>query len=73
MTGSSSFPTVNPIQAKKSGAPDAFVAELNATASSIYFSTYLGGSSYEEATGIAVDPSANVYITGHTKSTDFPC
>jgi hypothetical protein len=35
------------------------------------FSTYLGGSDWDEGRGIAIDNSENVYITGHTGSMDF--
>jgi hypothetical protein len=52
--------------------PDAFVAKLNPTApSQLQFSTYLGGSQTDSGTGIAVDTSGNVYITGTTNSPDF--
>jgi len=60
VTSSSSFPMVSPIQATKSGGPDAFVAELNATASALIFSTFLGGSSFDQASAIAVDTSGNM-------------
>ncbi len=36
------------------------------------FSTYLGGTSYDEAQDIAVDQTGSVYVTGRTYSTDFP-
>jgi hypothetical protein len=36
------------------------------------YSTYLGGTDLNYATGIAVDASGNTYITGYTSSVDFP-
>lgn len=38
----------------------------------LVYSTYLGGSTEDEALGIAVDASGNTYITGSTSSADFP-
>jgi hypothetical protein len=76
MTGSTDFPTVDPIQATNKaaamGEPTAFVAKLNASGSALVYSTYLGGSNEDEAYGIAADPSGNAYVTGMTGSTDFP-
>jgi hypothetical protein len=66
------FPTVNPTQAQNAGFYDAFVCVLNASGSSLDFSTYLGGSLDEVGHGISVDPSGNVYVTGGTFSLDFP-
>jgi hypothetical protein len=75
-TDSSNFPTVNPTQGFNGcscgTAFDAFVFELNPSGSSLLFSTYLGGSSDDEAEGVAVDSSGNVYVTGATESDDFP-
>jgi hypothetical protein len=51
---------------------DAFITKLNPTGSGILFSTYLGGTGDDGATGIAVDLSGNVWLRGNTKSTDFP-
>lgn len=38
----------------------------------LVYSTYLGGTDYNYATGIAVDASGYTYITGYTSSVDFP-
>lgn len=77
ITASINFPTVSPLQASKSVSSDSndydmFVTKLNATGTAIIYSTYLGGSSYEEAPGIAVDFWGNSYIAGTTGSADFP-
>jgi hypothetical protein len=76
-TLSTDFPTVNPIQANLAtgsfgAANDAFVAEIKADGSGLVYSTYLGGTGDDRATGIAVDPTGAVYVCGFTSSTDFP-
>jgi hypothetical protein len=49
---------------------DAFVSRLDTNG--VRFSgTYLGGSTIDLGTGIAVDSSGYVYVTGYTNSTDF--
>lgn len=61
--------------ANSSGALDAFVAKINPNlvgTASLLYSTYLGGSGDDTGIGIAVDASANAYVTGKTNSTDFP-
>jgi beta-propeller repeat-containing protein/HYDIN/CFA65/VesB family protein/ASPM-SPD-2-Hydin domain-containing protein len=72
VTSATGFPLVNPIQSKSGGNPDVFLAQLNTTGSALNFSTYLGGSAYDEANALAVDGSGNAYIAGRTTSTDFP-
>jgi hypothetical protein len=71
-TNSIDFPTLNPIQPVFGGGNDAFVTKLNAQGSALVYSTYLGGSGTDSATGVAVDASGNAYITGGTQSPDFP-
>lgn len=51
---------------------DAFVVKVNLNGSELAYSTFLGGSSSEGGEGIAVDDVGNVYVTGHTSSSDFP-
>ena len=77
MTGSANFPTQNPYQPSLGGGfasyyTDAFVTKLNSTGSGLIYSTYLGGSGSEEGNGIAVDAVGNAYVTGGTRSSNFP-
>ena len=51
---------------------DAFVAKLNASGSALVYSTFIGGSDMEFARRIAIDAAGNAYITGTTKSSNFP-
>jgi len=67
------LPTFNALQSSLAGgASDAFVTRFNATGSALVFSTYLGGNGDDEAAGIALDSSANIYIAGVARSTNFP-
>ncbi len=66
--GGGTFPLVNALRTATSGG--SVVAELDSTGSNLLFSTYLGsyGSSgyggTDVATGVAVDPNGNMYVTG---------
>ena len=69
-TYSFDFPTVNSFQTE-AGKQDAFAATLNSAGSALLFSSYLGGSGDDAATGLAVDLNGNTYVTGRTASDDF--
>jgi len=80
-TGSTDFPTANAFQNTMRDFGAAFVTELNADASGLLYSTYLGGSSRVNqgllvggsgANAIAVDSSGSAYVAGTTYCTDFP-
>ena len=71
-TDSTDFKVVSAIQPSNGGTDDGFVAKLNPAGSALLFSTYLGGSSGDLVTGIALDGSNNAYVTGITVSSDFP-
>jgi len=51
---------------------NAFVTKLNPTGTVLVYSTYLGGSSTDQAYSIAVDSSGSAYVTGTAISRDFP-
>jgi uncharacterized repeat protein (TIGR01451 family) len=73
-TYSTDFPTTSDAyqNTNKGGFGDAFVSKLNPTGNALVYSTYLGGTDYDEGFGVAVDGDGNAYITGSTDSTDFP-
>src|SRR5439155_24711204 len=50
----------------------AFVTTLHATGSALVYSTCLGGSGVDAASGIAVDAAGAAYVTGYTISNNFP-
>jgi hypothetical protein len=63
--------TSGAFQTTNAGLSDVFVTQLNNTGTGLIYSTYIGGSGFEEGYGIAIDGSGNAYITGYTYSTDF--
>ena len=69
---SSNFPTVNAIQAFKSGAEDMVVAKIHPSGGSLVYSTYLGGTGRDFSGGIAVDSTGTVSISGNSSSANFP-
>jgi hypothetical protein len=71
-TFSANFPTLNPIQATLTGFMNVFVTKFTPAGNALIYSTYLGGNATDQATGIAVDPAGDAYVTGYTNSTNFP-
>ena len=71
-TSSADFPVLAGVFTSPSAGSDVFVTKLNPTGTGILYSTYLGGSGDDFGSGIALDGSGNVYVTGSTQSTDFP-
>jgi hypothetical protein len=51
-----------------SGGTEAFVFRLNGTGTALDYVTYLGGSSNEVGTGIAVNAAGEICVAGHTAS-----
>jgi uncharacterized repeat protein (TIGR01451 family) len=51
---------------------DVFVTKLSADGSSLVWSTFLGGTAGDIGHDIVVDGSGRAFLTGETRSTDFP-
>ncbi|MGZ8858161.1 MAG: DUF7948 domain-containing protein, partial [Candidatus Aminicenantales bacterium] len=63
------FPAkVGPDLTYNGGNSDAFVAKVDSSGTGLVYCGYIGGSSYDNGTKIAVDSSGNAYITGMTSS-----
>ncbi|MFX1507939.1 MAG: SBBP repeat-containing protein, partial [Promethearchaeota archaeon] len=72
-TGSADFPvTPDAAQSVFDGGSDGFLMRISANCSTILYSTFLGGSSYEGIDKIALDHQDNIVATGFTGSQDFP-
>ncbi len=69
-TGSSDYPTTS--GAFQTINPGLFLTKINEDGSTLVYSTFLGGQDEERLGGIAIDIDKNVYLTGSTKSNDFP-
>ncbi|MEQ8763307.1 MAG: SBBP repeat-containing protein [Planctomycetota bacterium] len=73
-TSSSNFPTTGgAYDATYNGGTDLFVTNVNAAATGLFYSTFLGGSGDDYAGGL-YSPSnlTTLYIAGETTSADFP-
>jgi Beta-propeller repeat/Abnormal spindle-like microcephaly-assoc'd, ASPM-SPD-2-Hydin len=73
-SANSGFPTTSGAFQPACSVEDcAFMAKLSSDGSSLLSASYLGGSdSGDMATAVAVDSSANIYLTGTTRSSNFP-
>ncbi|HVR85207.1 MAG TPA: SBBP repeat-containing protein [Planctomycetota bacterium] len=71
-TGSADFPVQNAFQTTLQGSENGYVLKLDPTASTLVYSTYLGGSTFDQLNGIAIDSSGNAFVVGATQESDFP-
>lgn len=71
-TESADFPTANAVQRTLAGGRDAYLAEINPSASTLVFSTFLGGSGGDEGQSVTVDSDGFIYTAGFTGSANFP-
>ena len=76
-TGAADFPTTpgafqTTCHACVNGGSNAFLTEFNPAGSALVYSTYLGGSTFDQATAIVLDAADDAYLSGETSSPDFP-
>jgi hypothetical protein len=72
-TRSLSFPTtVDAMDSTRDGDDDGFAFRLNASGSDLIYATYLGGWHEDCAYDIALGDDGYAYITGKSRSYDFP-
>lgn len=71
-SGSTDFPVVNQIPGICAGSCGGFATKINAAGSALVYSSQFGGSNATQAHAIAVDGVGNAYVTGETRSSDFP-
>jgi hypothetical protein len=51
---------------------DGFAAKLTPDGSGLAYSTFLGGSEYDQGSGLTIDAAGNAYVIGYSDSPDFP-
>jgi len=72
-TNSENFPTTEQAYQKSFGGYyDAFISKINLTDNELVYSTFLGGNSWDSGNSIVIDNLGNAYLTGFTKSDDYP-
>ncbi len=70
-TSDTTLPVVNPVQATHRGSSEGFVLTFDPATRVTSFFSYLGGSSFDTPTDIALDASGNRWIVGTTQSSNF--
>ncbi|MFX1369772.1 MAG: SBBP repeat-containing protein, partial [Promethearchaeota archaeon] len=71
-TRSTDFPTISAFDETYSSGEDCYVLKLGSDGQSIIYSTYIGGTGDDVGYSITCDDSGNAYVTGYTRSGDFP-
>lgn len=74
-TGASALPTTTPAlqtTAHSTYGSNGFVVKLNAAGNNILLSTFIGGTTGDWITSLALDSAGHIFLSGYTFSKDFP-
>jgi len=72
-TGASDYPvTEEAYDTTYNGSVDIIVSKLDSDLTSLLSSTFIGGTAADYADALAIDSSGNVFVAGHTISSDYP-
>lgn len=72
-TNSTDFPTsAGAYDQSQNGYDDIFVSKLSSDGGSLVYSTFLGGAHNDRGQGIALNSTGSAYLTGFTRSNNFP-
>ena len=72
-TAANDFPKIsNGADRAFAGNSEGFVAYLNNSLSTLHQASYLGGNSTDYPYALAVSSTGDIYVTGETRSSDFP-
>ncbi len=70
-TRSNNFPTPNGFNSTLGGTQDAVAIKMSPDLSTVFWSTYIGGNSFETGNALQLSSDGNVYVTGGTNSTNI--
>ncbi len=72
-TTSSAFPTTTGVyDTTHNGDADVFVVKFDTDLTALQASTFIGGSLFDRPTGVVLDGSGSLYVSGYTSSPSFP-
>src|SRR5262249_12527844 len=73
LTQSADYPTTaGSFRRTSAGGSDAFLTKLEPSGAALVYSTYLGGSGFDQARDVALDDSGHAFVAGETSSSNFP-
>lgn len=71
-TRGAGFPTANAFDTVHRGLFDMFVTKFTPGGNALVYSTFVGGSSWDEGFAITLDSAGSAYVSGYSESINFP-